>query len=167
MAEKKIRIAGPSYHKMQDMQKELEDKSAEFDKWQNEQFKEGSPLRDYYRDQVNFITGAVFKYGGVKGAVPIDRIKDKKLIDKANEYDTLVKGIYNEMTQYARLISKKLSIKLNKTVYASQIDFKTGEVHDLPDEVETVNIDVEESDEETVRKMEEEQKAKDDKVVQL
>jgi len=163
MSDVKERIAGKAYNKLRSLDKGIKDKRAKLGDWQVAFFDPGQPLEEYYPDQVMFTHGIIMDFGGFRTSKPIGRIDiaiQREAMAKQREIDALDR----QLSDVLEAIARKLSIKRGRTVYKEQINAQTGEVTELPSEVKPVEIDIEEDDQETIKKMEEE-KAK--KIVDL
>lgn len=153
MADLKERIAGSAFNTMRALEKMIKDKRTKFGDWQVEFFEPGQPLEEYYPDQVQFVHGIIFDYGGFTTSRPIGRLDlsiQREAMKKQREIDTLA----HELDGVLGKVARKLSIKKGMTVYRDQIDLKTGEIKELPADVRLIDIDIDETDAETIAAIE-------------
>lgn len=149
----KERIAGSAYNKIRALDRLTKDKRSAFGDWQVKFFEPGQPLEDYYPDQIDFVHGIIFDFGGFRTSRPIGRIPmeiQREAMTKQREID----GLQREMDEVMDRVSRKLSIKKGRTIYREQINPQTGEIGELPAEFRPIDIDIDESDEETVAAVE-------------
>jgi len=161
----KERISGAAYNKMRALERKAKDLRTKFGDWQVGFFEPGQPLEEYYPDQIQFVHGIIFDFGGFRTSRPIGRIPieiQRVAMQKQREIDAL----HSELEEVLYKVAHKLSIKKGRTIYQEQINPQTGEIGELPPEVRSVDINIDETDEETMAELEA-KKQKSEKVKQL
>ena len=160
MADVKERISGSAYNKIRAIDRIVKDKRSSFGDWQVKFFEPGQPLDEYYPDQIDFVHGIIFDFGGFRISRPIGRIPmeiQREAMIKQREIDQLQR----ELDVVLGKVAHKLSIKKGKTIYREQINPQTGEIGELPSEIKPIDIDIDESDEDTIAAVEAKQAARD------
>lgn len=163
--EVKERISGSAYNTMRTLERKAKDLRSKFGDWQVEFFEPGQPLEEYYPDQIQFVHGIIFDFGGFRTSRPIGRVPieiQRVAMQKQREIDAL----HSELEEVLNRVARKLSIKKGRTIYQDQINPQTGEIGELPPEVQSVDIDIDETDEETMAALEV-KKQKSEKVKKL
>ena len=88
----KERISGAAYNKMRALERKAKDLRTKFGDWQVGFFEPGQPLEEYYPDQIQFVHGIIFDFGGFRTSRPIGRIPieiQRVAMQKQREIDAL------------------------------------------------------------------------------